>query len=93
LTGDETPLLARIVHVADAFDAMTSARAYRPARGSAEALAELWSHAGAQFDAQVVQALAGVRPQISATTTQAASTETPLTPTSRRMSLVGVGRS
>ena len=33
LRGDEIPLLARIVHVADAFDAMTSARAYRPARG------------------------------------------------------------
>ena len=30
LRGDEIPLLARIVHVADAFDAMTSARAYRP---------------------------------------------------------------
>ena len=34
LTADETPLLARIVHVADAFDAMTSARAYRPALDS-----------------------------------------------------------
>ena len=32
--GDEIPMLARIVHVADAFDAMTSARAYRPARGA-----------------------------------------------------------
>ena len=35
LTSSETPLLARIVHVADAFDAMTSARAYRPALESA----------------------------------------------------------
>ena len=33
LFGHATPLLARIVHVADAFDAMTSARAYRPAAG------------------------------------------------------------
>ena len=41
LFGDATPLLARIVHVADAFDAMTSARAYRPAQTDAHAIAEL----------------------------------------------------
>ena len=34
LRGDDIPLAARIVHVADAFDAMTSARAYRPARAA-----------------------------------------------------------
>ncbi len=62
LIGDETPLLARIVHVVDAFDAMTSARAYRPARGVAEALQELWRCAGTQFDAEVVQALAQTIP-------------------------------
>ena len=92
LTGDETPLLARIVHVGDAFDAMTSARAYRPARGSADALTELWTYAGAQFDAEVVQALAGVLPQIIATATQTAPAETALATSSRRMSLVGLGR-
>jgi putative nucleotidyltransferase with HDIG domain len=64
LRGDEIPLLARIVHVADAFDAMTSARAYRPARGSAEALRELWRCAGSQFDAEVVHALAAAVPAI-----------------------------
>jgi putative nucleotidyltransferase with HDIG domain len=64
LRGDEIPLLARIVHVADAFDAMTSARAYRPARGSAEALRELWRCAGSQFDAEVVHALAAAMPAI-----------------------------
>jgi putative nucleotidyltransferase with HDIG domain len=64
LRGDEIPLLARIVHVADAFDAMTSARAYRPARGGAEALRELWRCAGSQFDAEVVQALAAAMPAI-----------------------------
>jgi putative nucleotidyltransferase with HDIG domain len=36
LRGDEIPLAARIVHVADAYDAMTSARAYRGARPSGE---------------------------------------------------------
>jgi putative nucleotidyltransferase with HDIG domain len=64
LRGDEIPLLARIVHVADAFDAMTSARAYRPARGRAEALRELWRCAGPQFDAEVVQALSAALPSI-----------------------------
>jgi putative nucleotidyltransferase with HDIG domain len=62
--GDEIPMAARIVHVADAFDAMTSARAYRPGRGAAAALRELWRCAGAQFDAEVVQALANALPAI-----------------------------
>jgi putative nucleotidyltransferase with HDIG domain len=67
LTSEQTPLLARIVHVADAFDAITSARAYRPARPSAEATRELWRHAGTQFDAEVVQALLRALPEIGAT--------------------------
>ena len=66
LSSDQTPLLARIVHAADAFDAITSARAYRRGRGSAEALGELWRHAGTQFDAEVVQALARALPLITA---------------------------
>jgi putative nucleotidyltransferase with HDIG domain len=57
LTSSETPLLARIVHVADAFDAMTSARAYRPALDSSDAIRELWRCAGTQFDAEAVQSL------------------------------------
>jgi putative nucleotidyltransferase with HDIG domain len=64
LRGEEIPMVARIVHVADAFDAMTSARAYRPARGAAEALRELWRCAGTQFDAEVVRALASALPAI-----------------------------
>jgi HD-GYP domain-containing protein (c-di-GMP phosphodiesterase class II) len=43
--------------VADAFDAMTSARAYRPALDSGDAIRELWRCAGTQFDAEVVQSL------------------------------------
>ena len=70
LRGDEIPLLARIVHVTDAFDAMTSARAYRPARSSAEALRELWRCAGAEFDAEVVHALASALPSIDLAVTQ-----------------------
>jgi putative nucleotidyltransferase with HDIG domain len=86
LTADEIPLLARIAHVADAFDAMTSARAYRPARGSGDALAELWKCAGAQFDAEVVQALAAALPHISA---QTPVSEPAVAASLRRMALVG----
>ncbi|HEY8551775.1 MAG TPA: HD-GYP domain-containing protein [Vicinamibacterales bacterium] len=64
LRGDEIPLVARIVHVADAFDAMTSARAYRGARPAHEALAELWREAGSGFDVPSLQALAAVLPSV-----------------------------
>ena len=57
LRGDDIPRAARIVHVADAFDAMTSARAYRPPRPPAAAMAELHLYAGTQFDAECVRAL------------------------------------
>jgi HD-GYP domain-containing protein (c-di-GMP phosphodiesterase class II) len=56
LLNHATPLLARIVHVADAFDAMTTGRAYRPAGTHNHAIAELWRYAGSQFDAEVVEA-------------------------------------
>ena len=80
--GEEIPLLARIVHVTDAFDAMTSARAYRGARSTAEALRELWRCAGAEFDAEVVQALAGALPSIEL------SSAIDLRPGSARLALV-----
>jgi putative nucleotidyltransferase with HDIG domain len=57
LRGDNIPLAARIVHVADAYDAMTSARAYRPARGGVEAIVELQRYSGTQFDPACVDAL------------------------------------
>jgi putative nucleotidyltransferase with HDIG domain len=56
LRGHQVPLLARIVHVADAFDAMTTARAYRPARPPDDAIREIWRLSGLQFDTGVVQA-------------------------------------
>ena len=62
LRGSEIPVLARIVHVADAFDAITSARAYRPARAYAAGLSEIRRCAGTDFDAEVVQALAAALP-------------------------------
>ena len=57
LSGEDIPLPARIVFVADALDALTSNRPYRPARPMLAALAEIRSHAGTQFCARVVDAL------------------------------------
>lgn len=57
LKGDAIPVAARIVHVADAFDAMTSARAYRPALLPTDAIAELRRGAGTDFDGMAVEAL------------------------------------
>jgi len=56
LKGDEIPLGARIIAVADAFDAMTSHRPYRRTRSVDEALEELKANAGRQFDPRVVEA-------------------------------------
>lgn len=50
-------MLAHIVHVADVFDAMTSARPDGLALDSGYAIRELWGCAGTQVDAEVVQAL------------------------------------
>jgi putative nucleotidyltransferase with HDIG domain len=63
LKGDQVPLLARIVHVADAFDAMTTARAYRAGRPAADALAVLWRHAGTQFDLDAVRGISAALPE------------------------------
>jgi hypothetical protein len=57
LRGEEIPLPARIVLVADALDALTSTRPYRPARPMLGALAEIRAHTGTQFCPQVVDAL------------------------------------
>ena len=57
LIGDEIPVLARILHVADSFEAMTAARPYRMTPLTAEqAIAELRKFAGIQFDPKVVDA-------------------------------------
>ncbi len=57
LIGDEIPKLARILHVADAFEAMTAARPYRMTPLTQEqALAELRKFAGVQFDPVIVDA-------------------------------------
>jgi diguanylate cyclase (GGDEF)-like protein len=58
LSGNEIPLGARIILVADAFEAITADRPYRPAQSEEAALEELQYHAGSQFDPDVVEALA-----------------------------------
>jgi diguanylate cyclase (GGDEF)-like protein/putative nucleotidyltransferase with HDIG domain len=55
--GDEVPLEARILAVADAYEAMTSERSYRPALAPDQAATELRRGAGQQFDGRVVDAL------------------------------------
>jgi putative nucleotidyltransferase with HDIG domain len=56
LKGEEIPLYARILHVADSFDSMTSDRPYRPAPPLDYALSEFKKFAGVQFDPKVVEA-------------------------------------
>jgi diguanylate cyclase (GGDEF)-like protein/putative nucleotidyltransferase with HDIG domain len=57
LMGEAIPLGSRIVHVCDAFDAMTRDRPHRAAMTRQEAVAELLACAGTQFDPRVVDAL------------------------------------
>jgi diguanylate cyclase (GGDEF)-like protein len=57
ISGEAIPLESRIIVVADAFEAMTSDRPYREARGQQFAIDELHRHSGTQFDPQVVGAL------------------------------------
>lgn len=60
LDGRTLPMVARIVQVADAFDAMTNHRPYRPALSTPTAVKEVRRCAGSQFDAEVAAALAEI---------------------------------
>jgi diguanylate cyclase (GGDEF)-like protein/putative nucleotidyltransferase with HDIG domain len=62
LQGEEIPLGARIIHVADALDSMLTTRIYRAARPAAEALDELRRAAGTQFCPRCVAALERILP-------------------------------
>ncbi|HZT80037.1 MAG TPA: HD domain-containing phosphohydrolase [Gemmataceae bacterium] len=60
LRGEQVPLLARVITIADCFDALTSARPYRDPLTAAEALDLLRAGAGTQFQAEFVQAFVEV---------------------------------
>jgi putative nucleotidyltransferase with HDIG domain len=60
LAGNAIPLDARIIAVADAFDAMTSSRPYRPPLSQADALSELRRGSASQFDPTIVEAFVRV---------------------------------
>ena len=64
LSGDQIPLLSRIVAVCDAFQAMIEDRPYRAAVSEEEAVAELRRRSGAQFDPAVVDALVETRREL-----------------------------
>jgi diguanylate cyclase (GGDEF)-like protein/putative nucleotidyltransferase with HDIG domain len=60
LAGTNIPLVARIIAIADSYDAMTSPRPYRDAMTHAEALAEIRHCSGSQFDPELVEAFIGL---------------------------------
>jgi HD-GYP domain-containing protein (c-di-GMP phosphodiesterase class II) len=66
LKSDEIPGEARLVSVVDAFDAMTTNRAYRPPRTPADAMEELRRCSGMHFDPEVVEAFQAAFPDVGA---------------------------
>ena len=57
LAGEEIPLFARVIAVADAFDSLTTSRSHRDAHSVQEAVAEMYRRAGSQLDPSIVAAL------------------------------------
>jgi hypothetical protein len=78
LAGDEIPEFARVLGVADAFDAMTSDRSYRGARPVPDAIAELRKWAGKQFDPAFVDAFIAALERDGWTAPEPAPAEEPL---------------
>jgi response regulator RpfG family c-di-GMP phosphodiesterase len=80
LQGKEIPLAARIVAVADVYDALTSHRPYRPALCHAEAREWIVSHYGTQFDPEVVEAFVAREADFSRVSGTAAPTPSAAAP-------------
>jgi len=78
LAGDEIPEFARVLAVADAFDAMTSDRSYRGARPVPEAIAEMRKCAGQQFDPAFVDAFIAAIERLGWTPPESAPAQEPL---------------
>jgi len=85
IAGEEVPLPARIVSVADTFHAITTTRPYRRAQTAEAAIKELQACAGTQFDPEVVDALVRVlaRPGAASPTEFFARTAAPEPPNLR----------
>jgi putative nucleotidyltransferase with HDIG domain len=66
LVGEATSLVARVVAVADTFDALTSDRCYRPGMPPGPAFEIIRQNAGTQFDPQVVRAFLAIRAALEA---------------------------
>ncbi len=62
LCGEQMPLVARIISLCDAFDAMSSARPYRDAHAGERCLAEIEAGRGTQFDPTIADLFLSVRP-------------------------------
>jgi len=64
MAGEEIPLAARIVSLADVFDALSSKRVYKEAWDDERVLKEISSQAGKQFDPEIVKAFLEIQPVI-----------------------------
>ena len=87
LHGEEIPLSARIVALADVYDALTHARPYKDAWPVNEAVAEIHRLSGRQFDPAVVDAFARLDPYLLADVPPAAGADTERAPQPRPPSL------
>ncbi len=61
LSGEDIPMLSRIIAIAEAYDAMTSDRPYRDALSTTDALRQLWFERGKKFDPAIVEAFVASR--------------------------------
>ena len=64
LVGEDIPLSARIMAIADVYDALTSSRVYKSAWSHKDAISEIASLSGAQFDPQIVEAFFAAETEI-----------------------------
>ena len=64
MAGEDIPLAARIVALADVFDALSSKRVYKKAWSEEEVLAEIQAQSGKHFDPEIVQAFMEIQPII-----------------------------
>jgi response regulator RpfG family c-di-GMP phosphodiesterase len=60
LAGEEIPILARVLQVADCYDAMSTDRPYQPAMSQQEVLAHFGEYSGRRYDPSVIEALCAV---------------------------------